>query len=42
MTKIKQEPIAQDNPMTLLERVKEQARITPKVNGINAVYTLDE
>lgn len=37
MTKIKQDPIAQDNPMTLLESVKEQARITPNVNGMSAV-----
>jgi hypothetical protein len=37
ITKIKQENKAQDRPMILLENVKEQARITPKVNGIKAV-----
>lgn len=42
MTKTKQEHIAHDNPITLFDRVKEQARITPKVKGISAVYTLDE
>lgn len=42
MTNTKHDPIAHDNPITLFERVKEQARITPNVNGISAVYTLDE
>lgn len=42
MTKTKQDPIAQDNPITLFESVNEQARITPSVKGISAVYTLEE